>query len=189
MRVVVVAPPEPVISWSDADAHLKLDGDESDRAYVEGLIAAATAHIDGPDGWLGRSIGRQTLEVRFDLTYHGRSPFRLPYGPVIDLVSVKYLDFNGTEQTANTADFLLLGDEVAPANSVYPWDGGSTQREAGRIQYHAGHEEVPAPIKAAILLMVGDLYRNRDTVAAGTVSKIPMSTAPAALLRPYRVFA
>lgn len=48
---------------------------------------------------------------------------------------------------------------------------------------------MPAPIRAAILLMVGDLYRNRDTTAVGTISKIDMSTTVENLLAPFRVFA
>jgi hypothetical protein len=66
MRVVVITPPAPLVTWPDADKHLKLDGDETDRDYVQGLIAAATGHIDGPGGWLNRALGEQTLEARFD---------------------------------------------------------------------------------------------------------------------------
>ena len=46
-----------------------------------------------------------------------------------------------------------------------------------------------APILAAVKLMVGDLWRNRDTVAIGQVSQIPMSTTVEALLSPFRVWA
>lgn len=66
MRVIVVEPPKPVVTWEEADQHLKLDGDTSQKSFVEGLIAAATAHIDGPDGWLGRALGVQTLEAQVD---------------------------------------------------------------------------------------------------------------------------
>lgn len=73
MRVVVVSPPEPVISFEEAAEHLKLGGNQAERALVEGMIAAATATIDGPDGWLGRSLGAQTLEARFDYATGDRS--------------------------------------------------------------------------------------------------------------------
>lgn len=194
MRVVVVVPPAPVVTWDDASRHLNLGGDVTDQALVEGLIAAATAHIDGPsapDGGIGRAIGVQTLEARFDLWPPRDCSVELPFPPVIDLVSVKYLDANQVEQTGSLEDFELLGNELVPAGSIFPWEGGSTRREAVRIQYRVGYQEVPAPIKAAILLMVGDLYTNRQTTAVGTstgLAEIPMSVTVDRLLGPYRVY-
>ena len=85
MRVIVITPPAPVVTWEEADQHLRLDGDDEQREMVERLIAAATQHIDGPDGWLGRALGLQTLEARMcgfcDL-------IRLSYQPIVDVVSV-----------------------------------------------------------------------------------------------------
>jgi hypothetical protein len=47
---------------------------------------------------------------------------------------------------------------------------------------------VPAPIKAAVLLMVGDLYENRETVAEGAPAPVEMSMTVERLLSPYRVW-
>ncbi|BCI70005.1 hypothetical protein SPKIRA_08350 [Sphingomonas paucimobilis] len=187
MRVFVITPPEPVISWQDVDAHLKLDGDVEQAALVEGYVAAATGHIDGPDGWLGRSIGVQTLEARCDALTCGNC-IRLPFPPVIELVSVSYLDATGVEQMADLDEFEVMGRDLVASGSEWPWIGGSTRREAVRIRYRAGYETIPAPIKAAILLMVGDLYRNRETVSAGAMTQVPMSTTVENLLAPFRVF-
>jgi uncharacterized phiE125 gp8 family phage protein len=195
MRVVVVTPPDPIVSWEEIDAHLRLDGDAEQKAYVEALVAAATAHIDGPAGWLGRALGPQTLEARFHLD---TCPVvRLPYGPVIDLISVKYLDALDVERTADLGDVELFGTDVEPTGE-WPWIGGSVRREAGRIRYRAGYAKtplsnplehsVPAPIIAAILLMTGDLYANRETAIAGSASAIPMSTTVENLLSPYQVW-
>ena len=43
---------------------------------------------------------------------------------------------------------------------------------------------VPAPIKHAILLMVGHWYANREAVAPGQMHEVPMAVD--ALIRPYR---
>lgn len=185
MRVFVVTPPAPVVSLAEAKSQLKVAGTGEDT-LITGYIAAATETLDGPDGWLGRAIGIQTLEARFDLTSF--SSVRLPFPPIVDLISVKYLDATGTLQTADLADFELMGDEVTPAGSSFVWQGGSPRREAARIQYRAGYAAVPAPIKAAILLMVGDLYRFRETASLVQMSEVPMSTTVEALLRPLRVF-
>lgn len=186
MRVVVITPADPVISLEEAKEHLKVLASDDD-ALITSMVAAATAHIDGPDGWLGRSIGVQTLEARFYLP--NCSVIRLPFKPVIGLVSVKYLDFNDVEQTADNADFQLYGADLGPVASQWPWEGGSMRREAGRVQYQAGYAVVPAPIRAAILLMVGDLYKFRQTSITGTIaSEIPMSTTVTNLLGPFRIW-
>lgn len=192
MRVFVVSPPEPVISLDEAKLHLRVDGPDED-ALITAYVAAATGHIDGPDGWLGRAIGEQTLEVRFSLLSRPACnvwAIRLPFGPVIDLVAVRYLDSQGDVLEAELDDFVLYGDEVEPAGSSYPWEGGSMQREAGRIQYRAGYAALPPAIRAAILLMTGDLYANRETASTGAgPSAISMSTTVENLLAPFRVYA
>lgn len=187
MRVVVVTPPEPVITFEEAAQHLKLGGNLAEKALVEGMIAAAVATIDGPDGWLGRSLGVQTLQARFD-AFHG-SEVRLPFGPVIDLVSVEYLDAGDEPVQADIDDLELLGAMVVPEGSEWPWLGCSTRREAIRIEYLAGYEDaIPPAARAALLLMIGDLYRNRDTTAVVQMSSVPMSTTVESLLEPLRIY-
>jgi len=189
MRVLVITPPDPVVTWEDADAHLKLSGDETEKLYVEGLIAAATAHIDGPNGWLGRAIGLQTLEARFG-GYGCFASVRLPYPPLVELISAKYLDAVGAEQDVALSDLDVFGSDISCTTALWPWAGCSTRREAVRVRYVAGYPEgVPAPIRVAILMMVGDMHRNRVTTQAGAQSAVPMSTKVEDLLAPFRVYA
>ena len=185
MRVVVITPPDPIVSLDQAKQHLRVLSDDED-ALITATIEAATANIDGPDGWLGRSIGVQTLEARFSQGETG--PVRLPFGPVIELLSVKYLDGTGSEQAGSISDFDLFGSDLAPS-SAWPWGGESRNQEAVRVRYRAGYETIPAPIRAAILLMVGDLWAFRQTVEVGSVAQVPMSAGVESLLTSYRLFA
>lgn len=199
MRALVVIPPDPVVTWAEAKEHLRLDGD-GERVFVEAMIAAATAHIDGPAGWLGRAIGLQTIEVR--LPAFGVTSIALPYPPAVDIVSVEYVDGNGEAAILDDEDYELSGPLLRPAwPKSWPtaqWRG--CEGEAVRIQYRAGYAvnpdaetivpNIPAPIKAAILLMVGDLYRFRTSASDMniTATSIPMSLNVEALLNPYRVY-
>lgn len=183
MRTVVVVPPEPVVTWAEADAHLRLDGDDTQQTYVESLIAAATAHVDGPHGILGRAVGEQTLELR--TCAFPRAYLTLPYGPVGEVVSVKYLDADGVEQTAATSLYEQTGDVLRLAyNQTWPSVRGDA--ECVRIRYTAGWETPPAAIKAAILLLVGHWYENREAVNVGNITS-EMPLAVDRLLAPYRV--
>lgn len=195
MRVIVVTPPAPLVTLEDTDLHLRLGGEPTEQAFVEGCIEAASGHIDGPMGWLGRSIGVQTLEARFAAFCD--EPLRLPYAPVIDVVSVKYIDAAGDEQTVDTEAYELMGQMIEPAFSA-AWPIPRRHGEAVRIRYRAGFVEnpvadplvaaIPAPIKTAVLLMVGDMFRFRETVAIGTWSEVPMSAPVTSLLSTYRAF-
>lgn len=187
MRTFVVTPPEPVVTWEEAEKHLRLAGDEDERSTVEAMIAAATAHIDGPRGWLGSAIGVQTLEACMPAFGMCRS-IALPYPPAIDVVSLEYVDGLGGVVTVDEADYELRGSILRPAfGKSWPtarWDGADG--ETVRVRYRAGYETVPAPIRAAILLMVGDLFAARETFAPGTVNAVPMTMTVDNLLAPYR---
>ncbi len=185
MRVFVVTPPAPVVTLEEAKRHLRVDGGDED-VLVQAYIDAATGHIDGPDGWLGRAIGKQVLEARFG-SGCGAS-VRLPYPPFIELVSVSYLDADGVEQMADLGDLEAMGSDLLPASGNWPWSAGTLRRDGVRVRYRAGYEVVPGPLRAAILLMVGDLYRNRETVAATAMNAVSMSTSVENLLAPFRVY-
>ncbi|WIW88966.1 head-tail connector protein [Sphingobium sp. V4] len=197
MRVTVVIPPQPVVTWAEAKEHLRLDSDD-EKVIVEAMIAAATEHLDGPSGYLGRALGLQTLEMF--LPSFGVMSIAFPVLPAVDVVSVEYVDGNGETAILEAEDFELSGSLLRP---TWPRSWPSAQwhgcdGEPVRIRYRAGYavnpdadpvvSNIPAPIRAAILLMVGDLYRNRATVAVSNTYAVPMSTTVAALLQPYRVY-
>jgi uncharacterized phiE125 gp8 family phage protein len=198
MRARVVTAPAAIVSYEEAVARLRLSGSADEKEDVEAMIAAATGNIDGPQGWLGRSIGPQTLEVDFD----GFDDLAndLPFGPVIAIDAVSYLDAAGVRHDIAAAGYELLGDRLVPAiGSSWPastyW--ATDGRAATRVRYRAGYvvdsaanplvAAIPAPIKAAVLLMVGDLYANRDTTSGNTAAvAVPMSVTVETLLSPFR---
>jgi uncharacterized phiE125 gp8 family phage protein len=200
MRIIVITPPAPVVTWEEADQHLRLDGDDEQREMVERLVKAATQHIDGPDGWLGRALGLQTLEARMcgfcDL-------IRLPYQPIVDIVSVHYLDGTGQPVLVDPDTYELFGRNLGCAwGKSWPTPGAYRgHAETVRIRYRAGYAvdpgadpvepNVPEPIKQAILLMVGDMYRFTETASDMNIAptSIPMSTTVESLLSPFRVYA
>ena len=64
MSATVVTPPAPIVTLEEAKAHLRVDHADED-ALITAVVATATAWLDGPDGWLGRALGEQMLEVDF----------------------------------------------------------------------------------------------------------------------------
>lgn len=198
MTVVVITAPARLVSLVAAKAHLRVEHDDEDE-LIGACLDAACNHIDGPAGWLGRAIGLQTLELRLDdfAGDDGCGRLRLPYRPVIDVVSLSYVDADGVLQALLAADWSLTGGQyLRPAWST-AWPTPRPEPEAVRLRYRAGYvvdpgadpleAATPAAIDAAVKLMVGDLYANRETVATGSVSAVPMSLTVERLLAPYRV--
>lgn len=196
MLVRVITPPEPVVSLDDAKKHLRVDHADDD-GHIEALIAAATAWLDGPAGWLGRALGKQTLELSLADFCHRY--VTLPYQPLIDVVSVTYVDdINGTPQILDPDQYRLMGSDLLPAHGMR-WPSVCCQPDAVRIQYRAGYgafsaadpaEWVPAlpkPIWVAILMLVGQWYLNRQPIVIGqTVEQLPFAVD--ALLSTFRVY-
>lgn len=188
MSVVVVTPPAPAIDRDLVDAHLRLEVGvvHEDDALIDAFVSAAVAHIDGPGGWLDRCIWPQTLELRQDTLSNA---VRLPYGPVSGVTSVKTVDSDGVEQTMSGADYVLTnsGDLVLAHDAVWPTVRGDA--EGVRIRYVAGYAALPPAILTAVLLMVGDLYANRETVVTGTIAAaVPMSMTVQNLLAPFKAW-
>ena len=216
MSVVVISPPLEIVSLDLAKQHLRVEND-ADDTLIEVYIASAQAAIDGPMGWLGRCVGPQMLETRFDgfstpiwswgfdtqgLFWNSGDDFAflnaawpagritLPYPPLISVVSVIYEDSNGVDVTLPSAAYLATDEGLDSAYGTN-FPSGRWEANAVRVRYQAGYDITPPAIVAAVLLMIGDLYSNRGTVETGlraAAVSIPMSTTVQNLLGPFRVW-
>jgi uncharacterized phiE125 gp8 family phage protein len=184
MTLVVVTPPEPLIDIDEAKRFLNVEDNDQD-ALIGTLIVAAQGAIDGPDGWLGRCIGVQTLQLS-DPCVDCWGKITLPCPPVIGIVSVTYAD---GRQTADPSSYALGPGNVLRPTRGFRWPWGRLGRldhdsraHGVTVQYRAGYETLPAPIRAAILLMVSDLFYTRGGQVDGSQIANP---AIERLLSPY----
>jgi uncharacterized phiE125 gp8 family phage protein len=112
----------------------------------------------------------------------------LPYGPLASVASIAYLDDNGDSQTLSTDVYSVdtVGKRVClKYDQVWP-----TTRDienAVTITYvtgYGGAGDVPQSIKAAILLLVGEMYKNREESGPSNIAQLPLTAER--LLWPYR---
>lgn len=192
MRLVVDDPAEPSVTWEDADAHLELDGDETRKVAIEGMIGTAWEHLNGPEGWLGRSLGEQVVDYWRDGFCQG--DIALPLGPVQEILAIRYRHpSTGVWITLPADQYEQRGDVVGPAFGTptqRAWPSVASIAEPVHIQYVAGFTKLPNPIRSAILLMVADLFENPGTTSdagASAAVAVPMSLTVQNLLDPrYR---
>lgn len=179
-------PAETPVTLAEVKAHCRVDGDDS-NAVLTALLNAAVDHLDGWSGILGRCLVTQTWRQDFD---GFARLLRLPLGPVASITSVTWRNAAGQIATVSSDNYArkadALGDYVRFKDGfVFPSD--LNQVSAVSVTYVAGvaPADVPASIKAAIMLLAGNWFENREAVVIGTISsELPMAVN--ALLAPHR---
>lgn len=180
--VLIEGPAASAVPLDDVRRHLRVDTDEDD-GLIEIYLNAAIAYLDGAGGWLGRALVAQTWRDDFDFF----SPaLRLSLAPILSVISVTYLDTAGSSQTIAPESYAIRHSSNAPElvfASGFAYPSLSDDAPAISVTYSAGYEPVPAALRAAILLMVGDMYAWREAKIEGAISE---NSTVRRLLDPYR---
>lgn len=157
--------PELLVTVERAKEHVKAETDEEDD-LIEGYIRAAMDELEGYDGRLGRCLVEQTWTLYLP-AFPPSGCLALPLPPLMDVVSIKYLDAAGAEQTLDTANY---GCRPGPKSDVYLRNGfafpaTATDPRAVSIAFKAGFgppASVPMRYHQAVLVMVSDAYHKRS---------------------------
>jgi len=183
------APATEPISSTEAKLHLRVDVTDDDT-LITALITAARQLVE-EETW--RALVTQTWDYVAD-DWPAGDAIRLPRPPIQSVTSITYLDDAGATQTMAAANYIVdtyQGRVVLAEGAEWP-DGELYPASAVRVRYVAGYgaaSTVPAPIKAAMLLLVGHLYENREAVASGAgVASAELPLGVRALLAPYRAW-
>ncbi len=183
--VRTAAPCEQPLTLAEVKAHCRVDGDDDD-ALLTGLLASAVDHLDGYRGILGRALVAQTWRQDFD---GFDSILRLPL-PAAFISKISWRNVSGTATEVTSASYALRADSLG--SYVEFADGFAApvnlaSRAAVSVEYIAGTApaDVPPALKAAILLLVGHWYANRETVNVGNISTALPFTVDA-LIAPFQ---
>jgi len=176
---------EPV-SLAEAKAHCRIDLDDDD-ILISTLIMVAREYCETVTG---RALPVQTIEYTFDRWPSGM--LYLPRPPVTEILAFQYLPENETVYTDlvdGTDYYVDFDSNLARLTPVTFWPTAVLHPIAGiKVQYTAGYDTVPESYKAAIKLIVGSFYENREGVLpAGHIGReLPMGVM--SLLWQDRVF-
>jgi hypothetical protein len=176
-RAVLIEPPtDPAITLADAKKALGISDASQDLAVQAAIDAASDVLDPASGGWLGRALRPQTWELQlrsfaahqhhfFSSPLHPVDAHKilLPYPPFLQMVSVKYLDINGVDQTlALGTDYRVLGAGQAYGKAfIAPLYGASwpvprVDDASVRIQFTCGYDDdaaiMPRALRSAIVL-------------------------------------
>lgn len=196
MNIITVTPPtvEPV-TLAEVWTHLRLDPSGSPLEHPDDDLLAiqiAAARQDAEKQTL-RSFVYQTLKV-VGPTFPEFIELYRP--PVIEIVSVTYWDRDNAQQTVSSDDYYVTEDLVPRLmfESTFSVPAVYERNDAVAVTYRAGYApegspdpdyttNIPAPIKAAILLGVQLQY---DDLAPDR--RKALENARDSLLSSYHVF-
>lgn len=185
------APSAEPITLAEARAHLRVDGTAED-AMIALYMAAAREVVE-------QETGRCLMPTDWvmDLPGFPADGMIEPWhAPLISLTSISTVSAAGTVtalaagawQVAIPAGPAALRGQAWPAAST-TWPSTDIGVAAPvRVQYRAGYasvSNVPAALRAAVLLALGDLFANREAASVARVSDNP---AFGRLIAPYRLF-
>lgn len=190
-----VAPPVNPVTREQVKQHLRREASwVEDDELIDGLIAAATAHVEKVSN---RSLVEQTWVLKlpaFPCAIH------LPRPAALSVTSISYVDSAGATQTLAAPSYALQGDEYgACIVETYgnTWPSTRAQPDAVTVTYVAGYAKtgagtaespydyrtpVPAPLRQAILLKVQALYDNLRPEDMAAVDQQVDN-----LVQPYRI--
>jgi len=184
LTVMVGRSDEPISLQSVKD-HLYVTHTKQNH-LIEAWITAARAECEKRTG---RTFLTKSLRYNLDRFPSGNEPIVLPAPPVQSISSIKYYDLDTVQQTWGIGNYRLdaasFPARVGPLPTVsYPSTKDLTA--AVEIIYFAGHGDDEAAwrdtnsnaeagelarVQAAICLMVGHWFRNREAVLTGSISK------------------
>lgn len=184
---LIAAPSEEPVTLAEAKDHCRIDGTEFDALLTSIIIPAARTAAEEETG---RALCTQTRELVLDSFPEA---FALRGAPIASVVSLKYLDITGAEQTLNPLDYLLDKDNepgyVVPAYGK-GWPDTYPVPNAVRLRYTCGYDAaaaVPAAIKSWMLLAIGTLKAQTETIGEAKQASLP-DRFWHRLLDPYRIY-
>ena len=182
VRVYTDLTTEPVSS-TEAKLFCKVTGTAEDSLFTI-LIKSARQALEE---YTQSSFAEKTLHATW-VTPPEDNLYELPYGPVISVDKVYWIDEEGTEAEATlNTDYWVYGDQEAIIKLSKMWSSGLKNTNTVRIEYTAGYghantETLPGNLKLAILKAIATQYEMREDLGSGYV----LDNSSKSLAAPYR---
>lgn len=185
MRTLITTPPGPAFDLQTLRDQVRVDAIDGSHPDDTMLLRQAAAARAFAESYTGLAIGEQTREVAADgfwdlanHTFPGGRPDSIeafehrtagvPTWTALDLAAYYYDEYEGAVR--------IWAGAVLPYVPTVP--------NAVRIRYAIG-SDIPPDVRAAMLLLVAELYMNRETSSQVKLEVVPVSVY--ALLAPHRL--
>lgn len=190
---LTAAPAVEPVSLAEAKAFLRV-GHADEDALIGDLIAGARQQIEALTGLaLITQSWRETLDAwpLRRLSACGQA-VRLMRCPLIGVDALRVFDPSGAARLIDPAEYRVEPGEPGRLIAVLPFTLPPPERPAGGIEieftagFGAGANEVPAPLREAILQLVADRYGGVERAESARRGEGATPEAVFELLSPWR---
>jgi uncharacterized phiE125 gp8 family phage protein len=188
LSLVTAAAAEP-LTLTEAKLHLRVDH-STDDDLITALIKASREYCEN---FTRRAIPSQTFDLKLD---GFPDLIELPMPPVTAITSITYVDANGDTQTLSSSLYRtdLPSGPKAQRARIEPaygqvWPSTRAVVNAVTVRFVAGYSTYPGSILAAMKLLIGHWYEQREAVSVSIGANV--QTVPIAvdsLLWPYKAY-
>ena len=200
LKTPISVPAFKCVTLTDAKLHLRVDNSDEDSMIETYLDAAIEACESYTDRCLQQRDWILTLQ-----DWPSINMVAIPLAPLVSVSSIKYRDADNVLQTVDPSLYL-----IGAPKSDHPWISFtseftsptlSSEPDPVEITVTAGYDQddasvfvgylqLPKRAKAAILLEVGNLYANRESVQArpGLSAAVELPRGVKALLDQLRIY-
>ena len=183
---VDIAASTAILTTAEAKTHLKVDT-TADDTYIDNLVSAATESAQ---------IFTNRYFINTTITQHGDTWIDIATlfkSKVSSITHIKYFDSDNSEQTLATSVWISDINHQPARIGLKPSQSFPSLAErinAVNCKYVVGYgsaaSDVPEGIREAVLLIVGNLYENRQEVVVGRIAtELPKSAQY--LLEQYKI--
>lgn len=160
-----------LVDLATAKAHLRVTHADED-AYIQTLIDDAEDHVSRLTGVSFAAVERTAVIPEWSANGH-----RLPYGPVTEITAVTYVTSAAPAVPLSPTAFRVDGGVISLLSAPGDRVGSFT------VSYKTA-ADAPKALRRAVLLIIGQWFRNRMPVNVGNiVNELPNGVR--ALLAPF----
>jgi uncharacterized phiE125 gp8 family phage protein len=168
---VIAEPSGEPITLAEAKAQCRVTSDAENQLF-HNLIQTAREMCEED---LGISVLQQTVEQALDHFPEDGCEIRLSRPPLRAVMSITYYGSDGADTLWSASEYLVDSDSF-PARIVpkygFTWPSAQLQPINGvKILFECGwpdRKQVPSRLKSGMLLIIGSLYKNRESEISGS---------------------
>ncbi|WP_418186737.1 head-tail connector protein [Aliarcobacter lanthieri] len=180
--VQIIAPIKEPLTLEDAKNFMHILEDDEDT-LIETFISSAREYAEN---YTNRQFEKATYELYINTFIQD---MKMPKNPISSIEKIEFMDIDGNYEELEKEFYYLYGENDIFKIHFESFKPHKTHKQAVKITFIAGYDEVPKSILQALKIYVATLYENREQYVIDFNSRTNVTEVPIVqkMLSMYRV--